>query len=79
MVAMRNSEESTHPNRAAFPAGMSGPSLRALHRAGVRRLADLTTRSEADISALHGMGPKGVRLLREALKEKGLGFRGTSR
>ncbi|MDF1502234.1 hypothetical protein [Roseisolibacter sp. H3M3-2] len=66
--------DATHPNRDAFPAGMSGPSLRALATAGVRSLADLARWRERDLAALHGMGPKGVRILRDALAAEGRGF-----
>ena len=65
----------THPNRAAFPQGMSGPALRALHAAGVRSMDDLTHRTEAELAALHGMGAKGIRVLREALAASGRRFR----
>ena len=64
---MSKPAESTHPNRAAFPAGMSGPSLRALDVAGIQSMDDLTKWSESELAALHGMGPKGIRILREAL------------
>lgn len=67
--------EKTHPNAAAFPPGMSGPSLRALQTAGVRSMAELAMRTEREIEALHGMGPKGVRILRDALAAAGKGFR----
>jgi hypothetical protein len=67
--------EKTHPNRAAFPKGMSGPALRALHHAGVRSLADLSGWTEADLASLHGMGLKGIDLLREALEAAGRRFR----
>ena len=67
--------DATHPNRSAFPAGMSGPSLRALANAGVRSMDDLAGRTEAEIAALHGVGPKGVTLLRTALESSGRGFR----
>jgi predicted flap endonuclease-1-like 5' DNA nuclease len=67
--------ESTHPNRAAFPPGVSGPALRALSGAGVRRLADLSQWSEADLAALHGMGPKALAVLRDALAASGRRFR----
>ncbi|MDX2182806.1 MAG: helix-hairpin-helix domain-containing protein [Gemmatimonadaceae bacterium] len=66
---------STHPNADAFPAGMSGPALRALSRAGIRSVAQLAQHSESAIAALHGMGPKGVRLLKEALTQQGRRFR----
>jgi hypothetical protein len=67
--------DATHPNREAFPAGMGGPALRALQGAGVRALPELERWSEADLLALHGMGPKGVRVLREALAASGRRFR----
>ena len=66
--------DATHPNRDAFPKGMSGPALRALHSARIRSMDDLLRWKEADIAALHGMGPKGVRILREALDASGRGF-----
>ena len=72
---MTRPTETTHPNRAAFPAGMSGPALRALHVAGVRSMADVERWTEAELLALHGMGAKGVRTLRDALAETGRGLR----
>lgn len=72
---MARPSESTHPNRATFPPGVSGPALRALDRAGVRTVADLREWSEADLAALHGMGPKALSALREALAASGGRFR----
>jgi len=66
--------DGTHPNRTAFPGGLSGPALRALDTAGIRSMAELARWREREIAALHGMGPKGVRILREALGAAGLGF-----
>ena len=57
-----------------FPPGMSQPSLRALLGAGYTGLEQLTGATAADLLALHGMGPKGIRLLREALAARGLSF-----
>ena len=68
-------DSATHPNASAFPRGMSGPSLRALHGAGITSLAQLTKWSEADLGKLHGMGPKGLRILKAALEEQGKRFR----
>lgn len=65
---MAKPTESTHPNRAAFPAGLSGPALRALASAGIRSMADLARWSDADLGALHGMGPKALTQLRDALR-----------
>lgn len=67
----KNQSEVTHPNRAAFPPGMSGPSLRALQGVGVRSMTDLEQWTEADLRALHGMGPKALGLLRDALAASG--------
>jgi predicted flap endonuclease-1-like 5' DNA nuclease len=73
--AMKSRPESTHPNAAAFPAGLSGPALRALRTAGIRTMAQLAQRSEREVAAFHGMGPKGVRILKSGLAAQGRGFR----
>lgn len=72
---MTRPTESTHPNRAAFPAGLSGPALRALDAVGARSMDDLSRWTEAELLALHGMGPKVVRILRDALAASGRRFR----
>lgn len=72
---MKRPPDPTHPNRAAFPDGLSGPALRALDNAGIRSMDGLADWKEQDLAALHGMGPKGIRLLREALAGSGRGFR----
>lgn len=59
---------------ANFPPGLSQPALRALAGAGIVKLSDLTKITEAQLAALHGMGPKGVRVLREALAAEGQRF-----
>ena len=69
--------ESTHPNADAFPDGLSGPALRALHHAGIRSMEELTRRRERDVAELHGMGPKGIRMLKMGLASKGKRFRGS--
>ena len=72
---MARTTDDTHPNRSAFPPGVSGPALRALNVAGVRSMSDLTRWSEADLAALHGMGPKALAVLRTALAATGRTFR----
>jgi hypothetical protein len=57
-----------------FPAGLSAPARRALAGAGISRLEQLAGVSEAEIKQLHGMGPKGLDLLRSALSARGLSF-----
>jgi hypothetical protein len=58
-----------------FPAGLSQPALRALEAAGLTRLEHLRRKTEAEVAALHGMGPKGVTLLRQALAARGWDFK----
>ena len=53
---------------------LAAPAQRALAGAGVRDLSDLKRMTEADVMALHGMGPNALNKLRDALKEKGLSF-----
>jgi uncharacterized protein YdhG (YjbR/CyaY superfamily) len=57
-----------------FPK-IGAPAMRALEAAGYSRLEQLTKISEAELSQLHGMGPKALGILREMLKEKGLSFK----
>jgi len=61
-----------------LPAELSKPARRALLAAGYVRLEQLTKVSEADLLKLHGMGPKGVALLRQALAARGEMFAGSS-
>ena len=72
---MARTTDTTHPNKAAFPPGVSGPALRALSSAGIRSLADLARWTESDLAALHGMGPKALGALRAALEASGRSFR----
>lgn len=53
---------------------LAAPAQRALAGAGVTSFEQLADRREADIAALHGMGPNALRKLREALAERGLAF-----
>ena len=58
-----------------LPPHMGAPALRALASVGVTRLEQLTTFTEKDIKKLHGMGPKALGILRQALAAHGLSFR----
>ena len=55
--------------------GFSQPAERALANIGVTRLSQLTKYTAKEILNLHGMGPKGIRVLQAALKERGLSFK----
>lgn len=52
----------------------SAPALSALNHAGYYHLEQLTQVTEREIAALHGMGPKALGILREALRERGWSF-----
>ncbi len=62
-----------NPKPSDFPK-VSAPAIRALNAAGYFQMEQLTQVTEAEIAALHGMGLKGVRILKEALHERGLDF-----
>ena len=55
-----------------FPAGIGAPATRALIAAGYTRTEQLANVPIAELKRLHGMGPKALGRLQEALGEKGL-------
>jgi uncharacterized protein YdhG (YjbR/CyaY superfamily) len=57
-----------------FPK-IGAPATRALEAAGYTNLKQLTKVMESELSQLHGMGPKALGILREALKAEGLSFK----
>lgn len=64
----------TPPPTSDLPRGIGAPARRALAAAGIDRLEQLAQFRETDLLRLHGLGPKAMRLLREALAERGLSF-----
>jgi len=57
-----------------WPAGLSAPARRALAGAGYAGLEQLTRVSAPELLRLHGMGPRGIQVLRLALAERGWTF-----
>jgi len=57
-----------------LPTGLAAPARRALAGAGYVRLEQLARVREADLLKLHGIGPKALSLLRQALADRGLSF-----
>ena len=55
-----------------LPAGLSAPAVRALTAAGYTELGELADIPASELKQLHGMGPKAIRLLQEALEQQGL-------
>jgi len=60
--------------QADLPRGIGRAAMRALALAGLYRLEQLPKVSEAELLKLHGVGPKAIGILRQALEEKGLAF-----
>ena len=64
------------PTRDAAPADdlppLSGPARAAFALVGLTRLEQFAGRSARELLALHGVGPKAIRELREALAAAGL-------
>ncbi|MEH1055448.1 DNA-binding protein [Micromonospora sp. CPCC 206171] len=59
-----------------IPHAVGAPARRALAGAGWTRLDQLTTVTERELRALHGMGPKAIGVLRAALRDRGLSLAG---
>lgn len=59
-----------------LPAAIGRPATQALLGAGLATLEQVARRTKAELLALHGVGPKAVRILAQALEERGLAFRG---
>ena len=53
-----------------LPAVLSKPAQRAFAQAGYTRLEQFTEVSAKEILQLHGVGPKSIRQLRDALKAR---------
>jgi hypothetical protein len=54
-----------------FPHGIGAPATRALVGAGYSQLGQLAGVPVAELKKLHGMGPKALRLLQDALEREG--------
>lgn len=58
-------------NKTPLP-NIGSPATRALNSAGIKYLEDLKFHSENSLEGMHGVGPKAVRILKQALAEAGL-------
>lgn len=59
-------------SRGEWPKGVSAPAVRALNGAGYTELRQLAGVRASDLGKLHGMGPKALRVIQEALRTQGL-------
>ena len=56
---------------SGLPRSIGAPATRALTAAGYSELSQLASVPAAELSKLHGVGPKALRLLQEALQAQG--------
>lgn len=54
---------------------LAAPAMRALNGAGITTLPEVAERTEAELRALHGMGPNAIAKLKAALAEHGAALR----
>lgn len=54
-----------------LPKGIGAPATRALTAAGYTSLDQLAGLPAAELAALHGVGPKALKVIKEALAERG--------
>lgn len=57
-----------------IPAKIGKPAYRAIIQAGYYKLEQLTKLHEKDLLKLHGVGPKAIDILRQALAEENKSF-----
>ena len=55
-----------------LPGNIGAPATRALTTAGYTELGQLAGVPAAELGKLHGVGPKALRLLQEALEQQGM-------
>ena len=55
-----------------LPRSIGAPATRALTAAGYTELSQLAGVPAAELAKLHGVGPKALRLLQEALQDRGM-------
>ena len=55
-----------------LPRNIGAPATRALTAAGYTELGQLAGVPATDLGKLHGVGPKALRLLQEALERQGM-------
>lgn len=55
-----------------LPRTIGRPAMAALKVSGIIWLKDIAKLSDKELLALHGMGPKAVQILRQAIEERGM-------
>jgi hypothetical protein len=60
------------PPDTGLPRNIGAPATRALIAAGYTELRQLANLPASELKKLHGMGPKALKLLQEALEQQGM-------
>jgi len=60
------------PPESGLPGNIGAPATRALIAAGYTELRQLATVPATELRKLHGVGPKALKLLQEALEQQGM-------
>ncbi|MEE2059550.1 hypothetical protein [Rhodococcus artemisiae] len=68
-AALAEADSGTLPSHSDLPTSIGKPATQALLSAGVVTLDDVAARPKAELAALHGVGPKALRILEEAVRE----------
>lgn len=69
---MSNSELTGDDHGSDLPAGLRQPALRALRGAGLTTLNEVSLWTTSGLSQLHGIDPRAMHTLQEALNQRGL-------
>jgi hypothetical protein len=70
-IRRRQYDDAMPDSAPDFPKGIGAPATRALTGAGYTSLDALAGAPVSELKKLHGMGPKALRILQEALEETG--------
>ncbi len=68
-------ETATAGDVGDLPKAIGGPATRALVRVGITTLEQVAELTEAELKKMHGVGPKAIRILADALHESGRVFK----
>ena len=55
--------------KTPLPTTLGRPATTALHAAGITHLEDVVKHTEAELAALHGVGPKAIGILKDTLRQ----------
>jgi predicted flap endonuclease-1-like 5' DNA nuclease len=79
LVPVRRSDPSERATTRRTCRARAGPRslspARELHLNGITTLEQVVRHSRDELLAIHGVGPKAVRILEEALAAEGLGYK----